>query len=203
MIKKAAILAALALALSPATARADWLFTPNMGVAFGGDAGGDLTYGASIAWMGSGIFGVEADIGFTPGILDFDDDVFDDAFDDVFNLDLTDNSATSFMGNVIVGVPVGGTTGAGWRPYIAGGLGWMSVNMSDNLSDVDLFEDSTDSFAVNIGGGAAGFFTTNVGLRGDVRYYRAFVDDDSVPAGFDDLRNVDFWRATAGVTFRW
>jgi len=198
MIKKVVILAALALALSPAAARADWLFTPNMGVAFGGDAGGDLTYGASIAWMGAGILGVEADVAFTPEILNVDD-----TFNGIFNLDLTDNSATSFMGNVIVGLPFGGTSGAGWRPYVAGGLGWMSLNLNDNIDDFDLFEDSTDSFALNIGAGATGFFTDNVGLRGDVRWYRAFVDDDVVPTGFDDLRNIDFWRATAGVTFRW
>ena len=199
MVKKAAILAALTLALSPATARADWLFTPNMGIAFGGDAGGDLTYGASIAWMGAGIFGVEADVAFTPEILDVDND----AFGGIFGFDLTDNSATSFMGNVIVGLPIGGTTGTGFRPYVAGGLGWMSLNLNDNVENFDLFEDSTDSFALNVGAGAAGFFSGNVGVRGDLRWYRAFVDDDVVPAGFDDLRNVDVWRATAGVTFRW
>jgi hypothetical protein len=200
MVKKAAILAALTLALSPATARADWLFTPNMGVSFGGDANTNLTYGLSLAWMGEGILGVEADVSFIPEIFDADDT----AFDGVFDLDLTDSNVTSFMGNVIVGVPIGGTTGAGFRPYVAGGLGWMSLNVEDNLDDFDLFEDdSADSFAVNIGGGAAGLFSDNIGVRGDIRFYRGFVDDDVVPAGFDDLRDVDFWRGTVGVTFRW
>ncbi len=31
MLKKCAIMAALALVLAPASARADWLFTPNIG----------------------------------------------------------------------------------------------------------------------------------------------------------------------------
>jgi len=64
MLKKIAVMAALALALSPAAAHADWLFTPNIGGGFGGDASGreHLTYGASIGWMGAGIIGWEADL---------------------------------------------------------------------------------------------------------------------------------------------
>jgi len=198
MVKKAAIVAALALALSPATARADWLFTPNLGSTFGGDANAGVTYGASIAWMSAGILGVEADVSFTPDIFNVDD-----AFDDVFGFDLVDSRTTSVMGNVIVGLPVGGTAGPGFRPYVAGGLGWMALSLDDNVDNLDLFEDDTArSFAVDVGGGVAGFFTDSVGARGDIRWYRGFVDDDVV-GGIDELRNVDFWRATGGVTFRW
>jgi hypothetical protein len=197
-MKKWLILAALALAWAPSSARADWLFTPNLGSTFGGDADAGITYGASIAWMSAGILGVEADVSFTPDILNLGG-----AFDDAFGFDLVDSGTTSFMGNVIVGVPFGGTAGAGFRPYVAGGLGWMNLNLEDNLDDNDLFEGSTDSFAVNVGGGVTGFFTDSVGARGDVRWYRGFVDDDSVPGGINELRNIDFWRATAGITFRW
>ena len=40
MLKKCVMLAALVLVLSPTSARADWLFTPNVGTGFGGDASG-------------------------------------------------------------------------------------------------------------------------------------------------------------------
>ena len=40
MLKKCVMLAALALVLAPGSARADWLFTPNIGTGFGGDASG-------------------------------------------------------------------------------------------------------------------------------------------------------------------
>jgi hypothetical protein len=206
MVRKFVFVAALALAiaLAPATARADWLFTPNIGATFGGDAETGVTYGASIAWMGDGIVGAEADFAFTPDIFNVDDNFFD-----AFNFDLTDSRTTSVMGNVIVGIPFGGTSGAGFRPYVVGGLGWMNLNVEDNVNNLDFFDDDgTSALAVDLGAGVAGLVSGNVGFRGDVRWYRGFVDDDNInerlfvgPA-LDDLRNVDFWRATGGVTFR-
>src|SRR5262245_19218482 len=68
MLKKCAVIAAVLLVVGPASARADWLFTPNIGVGFGGDTPNNdkLTYGASIGWMGAGILGWEADLAYTP-----------------------------------------------------------------------------------------------------------------------------------------
>ena len=44
-----------------------------------------------------------------------------------------------------------------------------------------------------------GFVTDHVGFRGDLRYLRSFEDlDETFDAG-----DFDFWRGTAGVTFRW
>ena len=114
-------MAALALALSPASARADWLLTPNIGAGFamgdtsGNDAGGGehLTYGVSIGWMGAGIIGWEADLGYTPEFFNGDDDDID-VFDG-------DSNVTTAMANILVGIPVGGQTGGGVRPYLPGG----------------------------------------------------------------------------------
>jgi hypothetical protein len=193
MLKKCAMLAALVLALAPATASADWLFTPNIGTGFGGSASGreHLTYGASIGWMGAGIFGWEADLAYTPEFFEGDDD----------DIDLIDNSnVTTFMFNAIIGAPVGGTTGGGFRPYFSGGLGLMQSNVADAGS---LFEVNNSEFGINLGGGAMGFVSDHVGFRGDVRYFRQLSDpeeDNEFDIGLGDL---DFWRATAGVTFRW
>jgi hypothetical protein len=197
MVKRAAIVAALALALAPATARADWLLTPNIGTTFGGDADMGLTWGASLAWMPGGLFGAEVDLQFT-------DLGGPDAFTDLgFDSDVFDSSARSVMGNVIFGIPFGGTTGAGFRPYAVAGLGWMALNLSDNLEDIDILPDDTRAFAVDVGAGVAGFFTDNVGIRGDIRWYHGFVDDDNIILPeLDDFRDTDFWRATGGVTFR-
>ena len=209
MVKKVVIVAALALAFAPATARADWLFTPNIGTTFGGDAEMGITYGASIAWMGDGIVGFEGDFAFTPNVFDADDNFLDASF---FDFDLTDSKTTSVMGNVIVGIPVGGTSGAGFRPYVVGGLGWMNLKLEDNISDLEFFtndNDGSSSFAIDAGAGVAGLVTSNVGIRGDIRWYRGFVDDDNINERLllepvlDELRNVDFWRATVGATFRW
>jgi opacity protein-like surface antigen len=193
MLKKCAMLAALALVLAPASARADWLFTPNVGAGFGGDASGreHLSWGASIGWMGAGVLGWEADFAFTPEFFEGDDD----------DTDLFDSSnVTTFMVNALVGVPVGGTTGGGFRPYFSGGIGLLQSSIEDAES---LFEVDNSEFGFNLGGGAMGFMTDHVGFRGDVRYYRALSDPDEDNEFDIAVGDFDFWRATGGVTFRW
>ena len=192
MLKRCAItLAALALLLLPASARADWLFTPNIGTTFGGAADGreHLTYGASIGWMGAGIVGWEADFQCTPEFFEPNDtDV------DFFG----SSNVFTVMGNVIVGIPVGRQSGGGIRPFFIGGVGLIQQNTdSDEALDID-----SNEFGFNLGGGVMGFFNDNVGLRGDVRYVRSFeeADDNLVTIGIGDF---DFWRANVGVVFRW
>jgi opacity protein-like surface antigen len=170
-------------------ARADWLLTPYLGVNFGGDAEGQhITYGGSIGYMGAGIIGFEFDGSFAPDMLDVDDGVA---------LDIGESNVTTFMGNLIVGAPIGGQ--AAVRPYVSGGVGLIrtSVTTVDEFFDVD-----ENSFGFNVGAGVMGFVRENFGLRGDVRYFRNIQDSD---AGEDinfDFGGFDFWRATFGVTFR-
>jgi opacity protein-like surface antigen len=192
MLKKCAItLAALGLLLLPASARADWLFTPNIGTTFGGAADGreHLTYGASLGWMGAGIVGWEADFQFTPEFFEPNDtDV------DFFG----SSNVFTVMGNAIVGIPVGGQSGGGIRPFFIAGVGLIQQNTdSDEALDID-----SNEFGFNLGGGVMGFFNDNVGLRGDIRYVRSFeeADDNLVTIGIGDF---DFWRANVGVVFRW
>lgn len=193
MLKKCAMVTALLLLLVPASAGADWLFTPNVGGGFGGSASGreHLTWGASIGWMGGGIFGWEADFAHSPEFFESDDD----------NLDLIDSSnVTSFMANVIAGVPLGGQTGAGVRPYFAAGAGVLQ----QMVRDVDeLFAIDNSEFGINLGGGVMGFMTDHVGFRGDLRYFRALGDPEEDNEFDIDLVDFDFWRGTVGVTFRW
>ena len=195
MLKKWAVMAALALALSPVTASADWLFTPSIGGGFGGSASGreHLTYGASIGWMGAGVIGWEADLGYTPEFFRGDND-------DVDFLNTGDSNVTTLMGNVIVGIPIGGQSGAGVRPYVAGGAGLLKTRVED--ADA-LFEVDNNDFGINVGGGVMGFMTDNVGFRGDIRYFRGFGEDQRNERVDFDFSDFDFWRATVGVTFRW
>ncbi len=189
MLKKYAMMAALVLVLSPAAARADWLFTPNLGSTFGADASGNehFTYGASIGWMGAGAFGWEADLSYTPEFFEPGDGDFDPV----------DNSnVVSAMANAIIGIPIGGQHGGGFRPYFAAGLGMLQreVQSGDALFDVN-----SNEWGFNLGAGAMGFMTDHVGFRGDVRYLRSFENiSQTIDAG-----NFDYWRGTAGVTFRW
>ena len=192
MLKKCAIVAALLVVLAPASARADWLFTPNIGTTFGGNAEDreHLTYGASIGWMGAGIFGFEADLQYTPEFFEANDTDFD----------FIDNSnVLTFMGNAIVGIPIGGQGGKSFRPFAVAGVGLLQ---SQQESTDELFTFDNNEFGFNLGVGAMGFATDHVGFRGDVRYVRSFeeVDDNITSIG---VGNFDFWRANFGVTFRW
>ncbi len=202
-----ASLAILGFTASPSPASADWLFTPFIGTTFNAAAnfndafeGGDdfeqqFTYGASLGWMGAGMVGFEFDFGYSPNF--FETAVTDD--DDFEFVD--DSNVTTLMANVILGVPIGGQSGFGVRPFAVGGVGLIRTR----LEDADDFFDEVDSndFGFNVGAGLNIFFADNIGIRGDIRYFRAFGDDEDEDAFDFRLTEFDFWRATVGVTFRW
>jgi hypothetical protein len=193
MLKKCALMAALMLVIGPAGARADWLFTPNIGVGFGGDSPSNdkLTYGASIGWMGAGVMGFEADLAYTPQFFENNTD----------NISFADSdNVTSAMANLIVGVPIGGQTGKGFRPYVAGGIGMLKTHVVD---DSQLFNVSNNDLGVDLGFGAMGFMTDHVGFRGDVRYYRDLQDPTANGDFTLSTGKFDFWRGTVGLAFRW
>jgi opacity protein-like surface antigen len=194
-------------------ASADWLLTPYLGVVFSGAANTiDLddfdetfakraNFGVSLAARTDRIIGFEIDYNLTPNFFQIsgsEEDI------DFFGLD---SNLTTLMGNVIVGIPIGGSTGAGVRPYVAGGAGLMRAK----ISAPDFFDDlSTNDLGINLGGGVHVFFTDNLGLRGDLRYFRGLEQtDDDDPVEDDDffdedfgLEDFDYWRLSVGLTFR-
>lgn len=192
-------------AAAPSRASADWLFTPFIGVNFGGsatfnDALGDLedefekrgTFGASLAWMGAGAIGFEVDFGYTPN--------FFQSTEGSGNFDYGDNNLTTLMANVIVGAPIGGQSGGGIRPYASGGIGIMRSRITDAG---DLIGDlSANDLGLNVGGGVTGFFSDKVGVRGDVRYFRQLQDSQNDGDLDLSLGSLRFWRGTVGLVFR-
>lgn len=182
-------------------ASADWLLTPYLGVTFGsgvefadlvdfGDFEKKTTYGGTLTWMGAGIVGFEADFGVTPDFFELPTGPID--------IDFGDTNVTTLMGNVVVGAPIGGTSGPGFRPYGSVGLGLLRsrIDASDLFDDVD-----SNELGINLGGGAHIFFSDSIGIRGDLRYFRSLQDDGEDLIDLD-LGSFDFWRATVGVTFR-
>ena len=182
---------ALLLAMTPAAARADGLITPFLGGSFGGrtvDAP-RVTFGGALGFMGAGAFGFELDFGYSP-------EFFPEDHGDVQNVV---GNLTTVMANVIVGAPIGGQSGPGLRPYLTGGVGVLRVRVED---PDDLFELRSNELGVSFGGGLLGFVSDNLGIRGDIRYFRN-INDYEFDDEFDiDLQDFDFWRATVGVTFR-
>jgi opacity protein-like surface antigen len=181
------------LLLLPGVARADWLFTPYGGMTFGKDAKNleHFNWGVSAGWMGAGIVGWEVDFNHTPNFFEAKDA---SNTTELFGK----NNVTSLMGNVIVGAPIGGQHGIGLRPYVSGGVGLLKQNVP---AASDLLSVSSNDFGMNFGFGAHVFASDHVGFRGDVRYLRSFQKDETTVTNFA-LGNFDFWRWTAGVTFR-
>ena len=191
-------------ALTPAKASADWLFTPFVGLNWGSavtfkDALGDFddelekrtTFGATLAWMGAGVIGFELDFGYTPNFFESTEGDAD--------FDYGDNNLTTLMANVVLGVPIGGQSGLGIRPYASGGVGLIRSSIGDVE---DLFDVSSNDWGFNVGAGVMGFFTDNVGIRGDVRYFRSLRDNEPDDEFDVALGALHFWRGSVGVTFR-
>jgi opacity protein-like surface antigen len=194
----------LAFVATPSRASADWFLTPFVGGNFGGSAnfGGEVDFedeferrvdlGASLGWMGAGIAGFEIDWGWSPNF-----------FQNTAgggNFEFGDSNVTTLMGNLILGVPIGGQTGGGVRPYAVGGVGLLRSNISAGTFFNEL---TSNDFGMDLGGGLHGYFNDNVGLRGDVRYFRLLQDNEPGPDDLDlGLADFNFWRATIGVTFR-
>ena len=78
----------------------------------------------------------------------------------------------------------------------------MNLNFTGLSSLVNPTPDSlsTNYFTVNVGGGVIGFLTTHLGVRGDLRYFRAYgVDIADLEGAGLKLNHFDFWRASGGL----
>ena len=101
--------------------------------------------------------------------------------------------AWSFMGNVVAPIR---SKGVKWRPYGTVGLGVIHSWVEGPGDQYDIGQNNP---AFNVGGGVIYSLNTRVGLRGDLRYFRAFVDESKREGGY--FRDYGFVRATVGVTF--
>jgi len=184
------VTAAMALVWAPLNARADGYVSPWVGVQFGSDwNNGRAGFGADAGYMGAGIIGGELDFGYSPSFFGTQND-------------FGNNTVINVMGNVIVGVPVGGTHGAGIRPYATFGVGLLRTQIDGGtLAQVS---SSNNQWGWNLGAGVMGYFNDHVGLRGDVRYLRGFEDlnTGNQVIDLDGSNQLHFWRTSFGVVLR-
>jgi hypothetical protein len=183
--------------MRPAPAAADWIVTPFIGLKMGGDtnfvdldqgAGSTkLTLGGSAGVLSDGIFGIEADFGYSPRF-----------FETSTRGRLVFQSAvTTLMGNVLVTAPREWTRES-LRPYFIGGLGLMHATIDDVAG---VFQVNSNLLGLSLGGGAIGSITTRTSLRFDLRHFKN-ISKEETPVGFGTTR-LGFWRATAGLTLRY
>lgn len=187
----------------PQAASADWVLTPFVGWNFGSSAdvtgaGGPgfkdkfekkIDYGASLMAMGAGPIGFEIDFGYSPNF--FETSTTGSGFQFA-----SSSNVTTLMGNLVIGAKSGPV-----RPYVVGGVGLLRTNVQDVGEVFDV--NTKNDFGLDVGGGVMGFFSENVGLRGDVRYFRGFRGtSDSDNATGIALGDFSFWRGSLGVSFK-
>jgi len=172
----------------PGPARADVILVPYLGQSWSGvinDAGGGYptTFGARLEWFSRGIFGAGVDVARASDFLG-------DAQGRV-----RDSTLTTVMANVVIGGPL--PEGRGFRPYLTGGVGWLSYDVTRTSG----LEASASDFGFNIGAGADVFFTRHVGAEIDFRYIRN--TQDFVLAGLDFEEPIlEYARWSGGLVIR-
>ena len=194
---RSGIVLTLLLLASATPARAQWVATPYLGINFAGDVEtGKGGFGGAIGYVGGRVgfefdvqqyyhFFKDADVaGLVPSTTD--------PGAPRAGIDL-DTDARSFMGNVLVPIRVPGATK--FRPYGTAGIGVIRAvfETSYALADTD-----QNNLGFNIGGGLMYALNDRLGLRIDVRYLRALVDEDEHEGGF--FEDYGFLRAAVGVT---
>ena len=172
---------------APSPASADWLLTPYVGGMLFDipDSPFRPSVGGSLLWSGP-VAGVELDLNATPDLLKGADSAA-----------LDKSSLLSLMGNTVVQLPVRSNR---VRPYLVAGVGLMHASATPAGGAAD---SSRSHFGFSAGGGVAAFVSSRVGIRGDVRYFRAVQSDEAraegEAMGLERLHSV---RAAIGVTFR-
>src|SRR6266516_3934105 len=169
-----------------APARADGFISPFLGFNFGGDTSNcvsitsceekRLNLGVSLGTV-RGALGFEEEIGYAPQFFG--------------KTPGGDNAMLTLMSNLMVVIPAGPI-----QPYGVIGIGLMRSHAQFNATSLAL---DNNSLGLDIGGGLNIFFGHSVGIRGDVRHLRTLQD---VTLGVFGNDHVDFWRASAGLVFR-
>jgi len=146
-------------------------------------------FGLAFGSLGN-IVGAETEIAYFPQVLDNSANA------------LAKNRVFTFSADTLIGPTIGRV-----KPYFAVGAGDLHLNVT-SLSSVVIPNPasfSSDYFMFNLGGGVFGFFTGHLGLRADLRYFRAYgfkIADLQSGAGNSagiTLDRFDFWRASIGL----
>jgi hypothetical protein len=199
-LRRATLLVLACLLLSPSTARADIFAVPFMGMKFGGStsivdlelAAGKKKFviGGAAMQINEGLIGYEVEFANTWSYFE--------------NADLEGlgravvkhgSYVTDLTGNLVLSLPPG-ATGGGLRPYIVLGGGLIHAEAEDVF---DVFQVRRTVPAINLGVGATGLITNNVGVRFDVRHLRSLFNDAAVgQVG----KRISYSRFTIGLLLR-
>lgn len=182
-----AALSALLAAWPAAPASAQGFISPFLGFTYGGDVAANC---ASLTNCEEKRTNWGVAFGTTHGVLGFEEEI-GYAKNFFGKTDTGDNAVLTVMSNLLVVVPAGPI-----RPYALFGIGLMRPHVRFDASSLEL---ENNALGYDIGGGVNVFLTRNLGIRGDVRHLQTFKD---VTLGVFSNEKLDFWRGSAGLTFR-
>jgi len=171
------------------TSSAQGFISPFYGYNFGGDSGcPEITncedkhsnYGVSVGALGS-VVGFELELAHTNDFLGA-------------STALESSSVFTLMGNFMLAPKFGPI-----QPYGLAGLGLIRTSIAA------VGEDTADNqVGYDLGGGLMVFFSSHVGIRGDVRYFHAFeiLDLSQFPSLPSRETRLDFGRFSVAVVFK-
>jgi opacity protein-like surface antigen len=178
--------AGVLLVLTASPARAQGFIAPYIGFNFGGDSSNcaslssceekRLNWGVSLGKV-NGVLGFEEEFGYASQFFG--------------KTPGGDNAMLTLMSNLMVVIPAGPI-----QPYGVIGIGLMRSHAQFNTSSLSL---SNNSLGWDIGGGLNIFLAHSFGVRGDIRRLKTLQD---VTLGVFGNDKVEFWRASAGLVFR-
>jgi opacity protein-like surface antigen len=188
-LSRAVVISAASTLLCAGSAHAEGFFSPWVGVNWGSDiANGRAAFGINTGGIGR-VAGAELSFGYSPSFFGTEND-------------FGHNTVIDLMGNVIFGIPLGGTPSSGTRLFVTGGVGLLRTQIDGGT--IATVSSSNNEFGWNVGAGVMGYFSNHVGLRGELKYVRGFEDLSTGNTVIDLNGNnqLHFWRAAFGVVFR-
>lgn len=198
-MRSRAAVALLVVLASPRAASADFFVTPFIGMKFGGSTSivdlerasdkRKLVLGIGARQVDDGILGYEVEFGNIAGFFG------NEEFAAIEPLVKSGSYVNDLTGSIVLSLPPG-VTGGGLRPYAVVGGGLIHAASEDYL-EVLLVRRTVP--AINLGVGAVGMFTNNVGVRFDVRHLRSLSSD--APTGGVG-RHIAYSRFTVGLLLR-
>lgn len=191
------------LLLAPTRAYADFFIVPFAGMKFGGStsiadlelAAGKKKFvlGLAARTVTNGIVGFEAEFANIAGF--FANAEASDTQPTPRPLVKAGSYVNDLTGSIVLSLPPG-ATGGGLRPYAVIGGGLIHAQSQDYF---DVITVRRTVGAINLGFGAVGMLTNNVGVRFDVRHLRSLTNDP--PTGGVG-HSISYTRFTIGLMLR-
>ena len=161
-----------------------------------------VDFGGQVGWLWHGIVGAEFLADFAPRFRFTNLDIIP-----VFN---SRPAVNAYMANGIAAYPLGSQ--GQFQPYASAGIGAITIRADVLLLNPDLTTFTANSnqsqFGSNYGGGFL-WYVGNIGIRGDIRYFRTSTNNSINTTNVADfiaqsaISDLKFWRANGGLAVRW